>query len=265
MKEIPKITVITPSLNQGAFIERTIRSVLEQGYPDLEYIIVDGGSSDQTLDILKKYEGRLRWISEKDNGQSDAINKGLRMAAGDILAYLNSDDIYEQGALKVVSEQFASDPSLMWLTGRCRIVDEDGVEIRRLITAYKNFLLDHYSYNLLLTTNPVSQPATFWRREMTGEIGLFDLHEHLAMDYEYWLRMGKKYRPMIVKRYLAHFRVHQKSKTSSSFLSTFSHEVSIAERYSGSTAINFLHRAHYYLMLNAYRGMNFMTRLRRRR
>jgi glycosyltransferase involved in cell wall biosynthesis len=256
----PKISIITPSYNQGPFIERTIRSILDQNYLNLEYIVMDGGSTDGTIDILKKYGERLKWISRPDEGQSDAINKGIAMATGDIIAYLNSDDVYEPGALERVAECFSAHPESMWLTGRCRIIDEDDYEVRKPITAYKNALLRCFSYRLLLVTNPISQPATFWRRGIVEEFGAFDRGEHLVMDYEYWLRIGRKYRPAIVDDYLARFRVHAASKTSSSFLTTFRREMEIAKRYSDSTALNALHYLSYrgissiYLLLNSLGG-----------
>lgn len=260
MSTPPRISVITPSLNQGAYIERTIKSVLDQGYPNLEYIVIDGGSSDNTIDILKAYGSRLVWVSEKDEGQSDAINKGLSIATGDIIAYLNSDDLYEQGALSAAAEVFAKDRSVMWLTGRCRIIDEADHEVRRLITEYKNLLLEQYSYRLLLVTNPISQPATFWRRQVVEEFGPFDLNEHLAMDYEYWLRIGRKYPPVIINRYLAGFRVHQASKTTGSFLRTYRQELVIARRYSDSRLLNVLHRMNYYGMSIVYTLLSFIPR-----
>lgn len=260
VKPLPKISIITPTLNQGAFVERTLKSVLDQNYPNLEYIVMDGGSRDGTIDILKKYESRLKWVSEKDEGQSDAINKGISRSTGDIVAYLNSDDLYEPGALIRVGEYFASHPEAMWLTGKCRVIDEHDREIRVAITAYKNFLLSRYSYGMLLVTNPISQPATFWRRAVVEELGLFDAQEHLVMDYEYWLRIGKKYPPAILDNYLASFRVYAASKTSSSFLTTFRREMEIAQRYSDSTALNALHYLSYlgissmYLMINSLGG-----------
>jgi glycosyltransferase involved in cell wall biosynthesis len=260
MEQLPKISIITPSYNQGKFIERTIRSILDQDYPNLEYIVVDGGSRDETIDILKKYGTRLTWISEKDRGQTDAINKGLRMSSGDILAYLNSDDVYEPHALRRVGAYFSTHPEVMWLTGQCRIIDEQDREFRGLITKYKNALLKRYSYGLLLVTNPISQPATFWRRAVVNELGLFDDREHLVMDYEYWLRIGKKHRPAVLSDYLAGFRVYAASKTSSSFLTTFRREMELARRYSGSSTLNALHYLSYlgissmYLLMNSFKG-----------
>src|SRR3989344_882536 len=177
MKYPPKISIITPSFNQGRYVERTISSVIEQGYPNLEYIIVDGGSTDETIGILKRYGSRLRWISEKE-------------------------------ALNRVADFFRDNPSKMWLLGRCRIIDENDREVRRAITFYKNFWLNRYSYNTLLITNFISQPAVFLRRGLIEELGLFNVAHHRVMDYEYWLKAGRKYSPGIINEYLAKFRVH---------------------------------------------------------
>lgn len=261
----PLISVITPSFNQAAFIERTIRSVIDQDYGPIEYIVVDGGSTDGTLDILRKYEGRLIWVSEKDKGQADAINKGIKMSTGEIVGYLNSDDIYEEGALGKVAAFFHRAPDMMWMTGGCRIIDHEGREIRRLITAYKNFLLDHYSYSLLLAMNPISQPATFWRRQLVEELGYFDVDEHLVMDYEYWLRAGKKYMPGIFKDGLACFRVHGSSKTQSTNFANFKQELIVASRYSSSRTIRFLHYLNYVVIYFAYSLMAAGARIMRGR
>jgi glycosyltransferase involved in cell wall biosynthesis len=261
METLPGISIITPSFNQASFIDRTIRSVLDQNYPRLEYIVVDGGSQDGTIDILKKYEHRLKWISEKDEGQADAINKGMTMASGDIIAYLNSDDIYEPDALWRVAEYFAAHPQAIWLTGRCQIIDEKDSEIRGMITAYKNFLLRHYSYGMLLVTNPISQPATFWRREIVREFGLFDKNEHLVMDYEYWLRIGRRYSPGILDEYLARFRVHGRAKTVSTNFSNFKQELAVAKKYSRSKAVRVLHYANYAIIVTAYVSMSLLSRM----
>jgi glycosyltransferase involved in cell wall biosynthesis len=265
MSTFPKISIITPSFNQGKFIERTIKSVLDQGYPNLEYLVMDGGSTDETIDILKKYGAGLTWISEKDKGQADAINKGIRMSTGDIVAYLNSDDIYEPFALQKVAQYFTEHAGTMWLTGRCRIIDTEDREVRGMITRYKNFLLRHYSYNLLLVTNPISQPATFWRRSVINEFGLFNVDEHLVMDYDYWLRIGKKYPLAVLDEYVAGFRVYASSKTSSSFLTTFRQEMMLARKHSSSILLNSLHWISYICIAAAYLVLNSSARLNRKR
>ena len=262
MSKLPKISVITPSFNQGNFIERTILSVIGQDYPNLEYIVVDGGSTDSTLEVLRKYEARLRWISEKDKGQSDAINKGIRMASGDIIAYLNSDDVYEKGALKKAAGFFAANPSAMWVCGRCRIIDVFDKEARAAITRYKNFLLKRYDYNILLITNFISQPATFLRMEAVREFGPFDVTLHRVMDYAYWVKVGGKYRPGIIDDYLAGFRVHGASKTSKEFWRSFREEYEVAKKHSPSRLINALHYMSYIGICCVYTAMGFISRIK---
>ncbi|MFZ0041628.1 MAG: glycosyltransferase family 2 protein, partial [Solirubrobacteraceae bacterium] len=200
-----KLSIITPSYNQAPFIERTIDSVLSQNYPDLEYIVMDGGSTDGTVDILKRYSSDLVWTSEPDGGQSDAINKGLRIANGDVVAFLNSDDTYVAGALAKVAAYFESHPQTMWAYGKCRIIDEHDQEIRRPITWYKNMMLRRYSFRKLLAENFISQPSTFWRRCLHDEIGYLNEEEHFVMDYEFWLRAGQRYPAGVIKNYLANF------------------------------------------------------------
>jgi len=265
MHTLPRISVITPSLNQDRYIERTICSVLGQNYPNLEYIVVDGGSTDGTIDILKKYEDRLTWISERDSGQSEGINKGMSMATGDIIAFLNSDDMYEPGTFTAVAARFMADSSTMWLTGRCRIIDEEDREIRSIITAYKNLLLTHYRYQLLLIANPISQPATFWKKEIVEEIGLFDPEESLVMDYDYWLRIGKRYQPAILGGNLAAFRVHPQSKTSLGRFQMIRRECAVSRKYSGSILFNVLHYLHACAMGAAYLIVDAFSSTRQRR
>ena len=261
---IPRISVITPSFNQGKFIERTIESVINQGYPNLEYIIVDGGSTDGTIDILKKYSDKLFWVSEKDKGQADAINKGIEMSNGEIIAYINSDDKYEKNAFKRVSDVFKKDASVMWVTGRCRIIGENDIEIRRMITAYKNILLSRYNYSLLLMMNPISQPATFWRRRVIEDIGMFNINEHLVMDYEYWLRIGQKYTLSVINEYLACFRIHKRSKTESAHFSNYKQGLAVSKRYSNSKIIRTLHYLNYLGIYTAYIFLNMFDRIRQK-
>lgn len=256
--EYPKISVITPSLNQGQFIDATIRSVLSQEYPNLEYIIMDGGSTDNTLDILRSYSDRVRWLSEKDTGQSHAINKGLLMASGEILAYLNADDLLLPGALKKIAETFLDHPETMWITGRCRIIDENGQEVRRLVTAYKNLWLFMQNRSLLLITDYVSQPATFWRADAYREFGSFKEGLHYTMDYDYWLRLNIKYPLMVIPRYLAAFRVHSQSKniTAGHKEVYVDEEKTIINQYTKSKFLLALHDVHRWLMTTVYSIMN---------
>lgn len=227
----PEISVIIPCYNAAGFIEETLLSILNQDYPRLQCLVIDGGSNDGTQDILKKYEDRLRWLSEKDRGQSDAINKGLKLAEGDIVTYLNADDVYEEGCLKKVAGAFIKNPGIKWAYGKCRIVDENGAEIRRLITSYKSFWQRRYSYNKLLIMDFIAQPAVFWRREVVEEFGLFDINEHLAMEYEYWLRIGARHDPVFIDEYLARFRWHPVSKSATGFSAAARDALNVAKRY----------------------------------
>lgn len=245
----PKISIVTPALNQVDFIERTVRSVLEQGYPNLEYIVVDGGSTDGTLDILRDYRSKLILISEKDKGQTSAINKGLRIATGEIVAYLNSDDLYLKDSLFKVAKAFIDKPEALWISGRCKIIDGEDKEIRQGITSYKNFWLNHYNYFVLLVLNFISQPATFWKSQVIKELDYLDESLYYVMDYEYWLRIGKKYKPYILKDYLAGFRIQRKSKSILGFQKEFLEEYNVARRYTKSNLTLFLHRLHYYLLI----------------
>jgi glycosyltransferase involved in cell wall biosynthesis len=248
----PKISVITPSYNQASFIERTIQSVLDQDYPNLEYLVIDGGSTDGTVEILRKYDKHLHWLSEKDSGQSDAINKGFRNASGEILAFLNSDDCYELGALRRVGEYFATHPDAHWVTGKCRIINNQGRETRKLITFYKNLWLRAKSFKVLLVLDYVSQPATFWRRTVIEKIGLFDENEHFSMDYDYSLRVGQHFSLQVLDTYLAAFRVHPASK-SRLVREHFDTDFAIAKRYTRSRILRGLHWLHNVLIVSVYR------------
>lgn len=261
--KLPRITIVTPSYNQGEYIEETIESVLGQRYPDLEYFVMDGGSTDGTLEVLPKYNGRLVWVSEPDRGQSHAINKGLQRATGEVLAFLNSDDFYEPGALLKVGQFFARHPQASWLTGRCRIVDERGQEIRRAISAYKNLWLRLGSFRLLQITDYVSQPATFWRREVVERIGPFDEQWQYAMDYDYSLRVGRHFRLWVLHEPLACFRWHAASKAGSSAHAQFEVDLEITKKHVSSPLLVGLHALHNTMIVAAYRFLIALDRGRR--
>jgi glycosyltransferase involved in cell wall biosynthesis len=201
----PKITVVTPSYNQGRYIEQTIRSVLEQDYPNLEYIIIDGGSTDQSVEIIQRYADRLTyWISEADGGQTEALNKGMRRATGDILCYLNSDDVFLPGALAAVARAFAAGGD--WWSGWCIRFGgvRDGI----------GFSHNYKSLMGLTRYCGIYQQATFWSRRAYEKTGEFNAKMHYSFDYEYWLRLFiAGYRLKEIRQPLAAFRYHQEAKT----------------------------------------------------
>jgi glycosyltransferase involved in cell wall biosynthesis len=263
------ISIVTPSYNLARFLPRTIDSVLSQaGDFQLEYLVIDGGSTDGTLEILRKYEGDLnsgrikpacaglsfRWLSEKDRGQSDAINQGLRMAQGEVAAYLNADDALAPGSLQKVKDFFERHPDQKLLTGQCRIIDENGREIRKAITGYKNLLLRSPSFENLLKENFISQPATFWRRELHRELGFLNEELHYAMDYDLWCRIAAKYPISVTKDHLADFRWYRQSKSGGGYDAQFREEYRIALKYlRGRPWLKLIHRLNMIKITAAYR------------
>ena len=205
--DYPKISIVTPSYNQAQFLERTILSVLNQNYPNLEYIIIDGGSTDGSIEIIKKYERYLTfWVSEKDKGQSDAINKGFKKSTGEILAWLNSDDIYLPNALLSVTYFFEQYPNIDMLYGRCYLMDQDDVIYQEAKVMPFN-LLD-YIYGLFT----IPQQATFWRKDIFLKAGMLNVENHTCMDGELWINFAKnKANITFVNCFLANFRLHYES------------------------------------------------------
>lgn len=253
---LPKISIIMPSFNSVDYIERSIRSVVEQDYENIELFIKDGDSTDGTVDIInfyaKKYPKLIKWVSSKDQGQADAINYGMKRAEGEIVSYLNADDVYKPSTLEEVADYFIKNPKVMWVYGKADIIDGDDKKIRAWITAYKNFWLKNYSYNTLLVLNYISQMACFWRREAAENIGKFDVSQHYVMDYDYWLRLGKKYKPGIIDKYLASFRIVSTNKSTTGFVSQFQDEFEVAKKYTKDRMIIFLHKLHSFLIIFIY-------------
>ncbi len=204
----PRISIVTPSYNQGKYIEETIRSVLLQDYPNLEYIVIDGGSSDSTLQILKKYDRFIRWISEPDEGQTDAINKGLKMASGEIVAYLNSDDRYEPGTFMRIASFFCQQDDVAMVYGDILHIDEDS----HVINTYSPGKIRLEEYIGCCVYLP--QPTVFFRKQVMEEIGFFDTTFNLAMDLDYWMRIFLRYKTEYIPLTLAAARLYPEAKSS---------------------------------------------------
>jgi glycosyltransferase involved in cell wall biosynthesis len=226
MKEHPLVSIVTPSYNQGRFIEATIKSVLEQDYPNLEYIVVDGGSTDNTLDILHKYSEKLKWVSEKDNGQSDAINKGFKMARGEIVAWLNSDDTYEPGAIQAAVDYFQKHKNVALVYGEGDIIDESGNKVKRF-DATQDFDL----WTLIHVWDYILQPTTFFKLDALQEVGYLDVNLHWCMDWDLWIRIALKHRVGYINRVMANSREYADTKTSTGGWKRFDEIVSVMRKY----------------------------------
>lgn len=257
-----RFSIVTPSYNQAAFIERTIDSVLAQtGDFELDYRVIDGGSTDGTVDILKRYGPRLAWVSERDNGQIDAINKGLRAAGGDVVGWVNSDDLLLPGALARVAAAFTAHPEVEWVHGRCRIIDEHDRTIRRWVSLYKHYRCRHHSFDNLLTENYVSQMTAFWRRRVHDEIGYLDPAFDLAFDYDLFLRLAERGAPIYLDDEIACFRMYQVSKSGAGFAAQLDQTTAIRARFRTPRGWNHLRaEAKKLAIVNIYRAMRLAQR-----
>lgn len=202
-----RITVVTPSFNQGDFLEATLRSILEQGYPDLELIVNDGGSTDGTAAILDRYASKLAHVqSRPDGGQTDALIQGFERATGDILGWLNSDDLYEEGTLAEVAAHFARNGGDRFVFGDATWIDSSGVVLRRKRE------MPFHRWLWLRTYNYIPQPSAFWRRDLYEEVGGLDPAFDLAMDTDLFARFAERTHPRHVSRYWSRMRSHPDQK-----------------------------------------------------
>jgi GT2 family glycosyltransferase len=205
--ELPTMTIVTPSFNQGRFLERTIRSVLDQGYPDLQFIVMDGGSSDGSVDIIRRYAPRLAyWTSGPDGGQSAAINAGWRRATGEIIAWQNSDDVYLPGALRAAGRAFLEHPEAILVYGRTRRVDTDGRSLGTMGSQYRHRTL-LYSHQVIPLT------SAFFRRSAVEAVGMLDESLHYSMDLDLFLRLVRLGTPVMLPATLAEATIHPDAKT----------------------------------------------------
>jgi glycosyltransferase involved in cell wall biosynthesis len=201
MNRYPKISVITPSYNKGKYIEQAIQSVLLQKYPYFEHVIVDGGSTDNTLEILKKYP-HLKWISEPDMGQSNAMNKGLRMATGEILVYLNADDYFEPNAFREVAEYLNSQKNVLFVAGDCRILFSDGRVIHSKPRVSFLSILQWWNFDF-----PLNSSTYFYSPRIHNKIGLFNENNENIMDYDFLLRVSQHFKIHRINTILGNYRV----------------------------------------------------------
>ncbi len=208
MEKYPLVSIVTPSFNQQEFLEETILSVLDQDYPALEYFVIDGGSTDGSVEIIEKYADKLTgWVSESDQGQTDAINKGFAGSRGEIMAWLNSDDIYHQGAVRSAVEFFRNNPEIGLVYGDTDLIDMTGRRIGK-------FNAQQTSYQRLMRGGVyIPQPAAFWRKDLWERSGPLDPSFYFAMDYDLWVRFAKLAPIQYFPKLLASFRIHGEGKT----------------------------------------------------
>ncbi len=236
-----KISVAMSSLNCAKYIEQSILSVLNQKVmADIQFVIMDGGSTDGTIDILKKYESRITWRSEKDKCPSDALNKAFALCDGDIMAWINADDVYEDGAFELVRKAFDLHPDGLWVAGYYRMIDGGGREIRRLHAMYKHFLMRHYSYPLLVAENVFAQPSVFFCGKALRQVLPLDSESpnRIAFDYELWLKLGRLGVPVIIPEVLSSFRYIPESITGSRTGALFKAELNYARKEFGNYPIS---------------------------
>jgi glycosyltransferase involved in cell wall biosynthesis len=258
LEDWPRISVITPSYNQGRFIEQTIRSVIMQDYPNLEYIIMDGGSTDASVEIIKKYEQQLAyWESQSDRGQSHAINKGFARATGDILCWLNSDDYFLPDTLQTVGEIFADSTDDFALVGHCIQVYEDGRPPLEATGKYEGLdrLLQFWKgYRM-------HQPSIFWRREVFERVGYLDESLNYTMDFDYWVRIARHFSFTNIDRALSYSTYHAQAKTGDNYASYYDELMRRAPTYWPRTPV----LTYYRMKISMYWHMVVQPKLRRLR
>jgi glycosyltransferase involved in cell wall biosynthesis len=225
----PSITVITPSYNQARFIEETIRSVLLQGYPNLQYVVIDGGSADGSIEIIKKYSPWLAyWVSEPDRGQSHAINKGFARSHGEVVTWLNSDDVLQEHSLLTIGHYFVENPTCEFLAGLSEIRDVTGTEILWPVNDLPLSLTELLEYPL---GRYLAQPSVFFTRSTLAAVGRLNEQLHYAMDLDFWLRIAEHHRIEILPQKLSWMRMHDNAKTFRENVRVYTEVESIINRY----------------------------------
>lgn len=229
MNTLPLVSIITPSLNQGRFIRQTIESVLAQDYPRLEYLVMDGGSTDETIEILRSYGDRLTWRSAPDRGQADAVNAGARLAQGEVIGWLNSDDTYQPGAVKAAVEHLTAHPDTAMVYGDAHYIDE----YNSVIGTYPT---EDFDLERLAHTCFICQPTAFFCRSMIEAIEGLDANLQYCMDYDLWIRLGRRFPLKRIPGFLANTRQYPQTKTWSQRDQLFTELCVVTQRSFGFTA-----------------------------
>lgn len=232
--QAPLVSIVTPCFNASRFVEETIESVLAQDYPQVEYLVIDGGSTDGTLDILRRYEGRLRWSSSPDHGQADAINRGFAQSHGEIFAFLNADDTYLPGAIARAARAFADHPDAALVYGDAWHIDEEGRRLSR-------YPVEPFAPDRLARRCIVCQPAAFMRRDALAAAGALDAGLQFAMDYDLWIRLAAKYPLVKIDAVLANSRLHSGAKTMRQTAAAMHETIALLKHHYGYAPYNWIY------------------------
>jgi glycosyltransferase involved in cell wall biosynthesis len=251
---LPKITIVTPSLNQGEYLEETILSVIGQNYPNLEYIIMDGGSTDNTLDIIHKYERYFaHWESRTDKGQADAINRGFRISTGDILAWLNSDDMYLPGTFSRISNYIRNIQELKIIIGNCRLFNQETKYV-----SMTNIELSHRNLDVTLV-DYIFQASSFWTKAALDKVGPLNINLKYCLDWDWFIRANKlEVEFEAISDYLSIYRLHDKHKSATGGMARVSEIAQIYRSYHSDEI------AHDYLKLRLDPSVRLIEKIMRR-
>jgi glycosyltransferase involved in cell wall biosynthesis len=230
----PLVSIVTPTLNMGRFLEETISSVLAQDYPRVEYLVLDGGSTDNTTEILRRQEGRLRWVVGADSGQADSVNRGFAMTSGSIFAFLNADDTYLPGAISAVVRAFGENPAAGVIYGNAWRVAEDGSRI-------SPYPVEAFDAERLARRCFICQPAAFFRREAFAAAGMLNAKMRFAIDYDLWIRMARRFAMVRIEPFLATSRMHAGAKTMSQMEPALLETIEMLKRHYGYVPYNWIY------------------------
>lgn len=244
----PKISIVIPSYNKADFIYETLDSIAIQKYENKEVIIQDGGSSDGTVDIIKsfhaKYPKLFKWESKKDKGQLDAINKGMNKATGDIVTYINADDVYTEGALEAVAKAYMNNPNRLWFAGKSKLIDGNSKEISPWVNYYKNILLKLNNYTFLLMVNYLMQPSVFITKKAYEKNAPFTGNERFILEYDMWLKLGRQEMPVVIDEEITKFRFEPGTISARQSKYLLECDLEVVKEYTSNELLLMIHKLH---------------------